>query len=202
MKVSNKMKIISMAAITIAAIVTIACANVSNPTDEPSSTQQWQKKYPQIFSNVGYSKLIESQGKLSQYQNKSESTQELIGTITNQFGIRDDILNFTLNYFQSNESATYAAIRFLQNDMNVFMATNVDTAVLYQNKNTLYIHCLMNIIDVYTANKYVNKIEYLKTNTPARMLQENKIKTYLNLKILGNTITTQNMDKICEQGNY
>ena len=58
-----------MAAITIAAIVTIACANVSNPTDEPSSTQQWQKKYPQIFSNVGYSKLIEFHGKFYQYLN-------------------------------------------------------------------------------------------------------------------------------------
>lgn len=45
------------------------------------------KKYPQLSNNVGYSKLAES---VPPYQAKTATQQELIGKVTNEFGIRDD----------------------------------------------------------------------------------------------------------------
>ena len=63
MKVSRKMKIISILGIAVVGVVVIACASFNNkpPTSvkiTPQSIDKWQKKAPQLFNNAGYSKLI------------------------------------------------------------------------------------------------------------------------------------------------
>ncbi len=203
MKMSKKMKIISMVAIGMAAILTIACANVSSSTIEPTSTQQWQKKYPQVFSKVGYSKLIESQGKLSQYQNIPESTQELIGTITNQFGIRDDVLSFTFNYFQGNESATIVAIKLAQIMTNLYLTNNQKDARNYYDQMFVAGWCLWHVLTVQDKIRYTRTVEKYISDTPARKEQSDKVDGLLSGGIYGyGNRTNADLKNICNKGNY
>ena len=197
MKVSNKMKIISMAAITIAAIVTIACANVSNPTNEPSSTQQWQKKYPQVFSNVGgYQKLFKSN--ISSINNKAESNNALI---TNQLGIYDKSLDYIITTLSQNPNLLYATIRLAQINEKMYLSMTTESAVFYANQAFVPLHCMnyfskykaksiyMPLINIYMANAFYKK-------------QINNSESLLNLKILGTDKTKFELDQICVNGAY
>ena len=192
MKVSKRMKIIAGVTIAVAALVVIACANVSNSPNEPSLNQQWQHKSPQVFSNGGYSKLIASQGKSYQYQKESKSTEQLVGKITNPFGIRDDILTYTLDYFKGNESATIVAIKLAQSMTNLYLASNQKDARSYYDQMFVAGWCLWHVSTAQSKIEYTRTVEKYTNDTPARKEQSDKVDRLLSGGIYGYGNRTDN----------
>lgn len=197
MKVSNKMKIISVLAICVVAVVTIACATVSKPIDEPSSREQWQQKYPQVFSNVGgYQKLFESN--ISNINNKAESNNALI---TNKLGIYDKSLDYIITTLSQNPNLLYATIRLAQINEKMYLSMTTESAIFYANQAFVPLHCMnyfsnnkaksiyMPLINIYMANAFYKK-------------QIKNSESLLNLKILGTDKTKFELDQICVNGAY
>jgi hypothetical protein len=187
MKVSRQMKIISSIGIVAIAIVAIACANLNNNSIVTSvnittqSIAKWQRKAPQLFSNVGYSKLIESCTLLN--KNMSESQAELLGIITNPFGIRDDILNYILtNIPESNTRTRIAAIKMSYYDQQ--MIGVVDDKVINQleNKAGAGLYCMQ--LPMLEENKLIKGYDKLLRNTPERLNEQNRIEHLLNGHII------------------
>jgi hypothetical protein len=197
MKVSNKMKIISMVAITITAIVTIACATVSNPNDEPSSIEQWQQKYPQVFNNVGYSKLIESAEIKSK---KIAELEQKIVSVTNKFGIYDPVLQYLITHI-SNESMLYASIRFQQYNELMYMSDSVESAVYYAREGNLPLHC-MDIISIAETSKTIKNISQIMDADAFYRARITQTENRLNLKLIGPNMPYSRMDTFCKTGNY
>lgn len=194
---SNKMKVISALAIGIATIVTTACANVNNSATDPKSSEQWQQKYPQVFNNVGYSKLIES----AEIKSKkiSESEQKMV-SVTNKFGIYDPVLQYLITHI-SNESMLYASIRFQQYNQLMYMSDSVESAVYYARQGNLPLHC-MDIISITETSKTIKNISQIMDSDAFYKDRITQTENRLNLKFIGSNITYSQMDILCKTGNY
>lgn len=190
------MKFILVLAIGLVAVVTIACANVNNPTDEPSSTQQWQKNHPQVFSNVGsYQKLFESNTSI--IKNKTESNQVLI---TNQFGIYDAVLTYLIETI-SNESMLYASIKFEQLNEKMYFSDSTESAVYYAREGNLPLNC-MALINSREERKILKETRKILMANQTYKTAIEKNQSRLNLHIIGSNLPYDKMDKICQTGNY
>jgi hypothetical protein len=199
MKVSRKMKILSSISIVIISVVAYACANLNNNGANVATHQsiaQWKTKAPQLFNNVGYSKLIESSTQLN--KNMSESQAELIGTITNPFGIRDDILDYILaNIPESNIRSRIAAIKMVYYDQEQIGITNDKILNQIENKAAAGLYCIK--LPLLDEHQFIKGYDKLLRNTPARLNEQNRIEHLLNGHVISADfgINTYDFKKQC-----
>ena len=199
MKVSRRMKIISGIALITGVMALIACSSVSTPS-QPQTASQWEQKYPEVFNNAGYSKLIESASLKNSQSNLSESYLALRGTVTNPFGIRDDVLDYTLNYFQGNESAIIYGIKLSQVITNLFLSNNNQSAKYYYNETFIMSWCVWHATSLPIKITYVEHIDKILRNTPERDQQFNKVEKLLSGGIYGyGDLTDLEISKKCNE---
>lgn len=159
----------------------------------------WDKKYPSVFKNVRYSKLIESKGILEAYENSPESLQILRGKITNEFGIRDDILEYILS-LNLSESNNYAIVKFSQ----------IATIIYFQAKNkteaTSYSQILVQSLFCFKSNNWLKisqKIDSMMRDTKERNKRMWWVDNhYFAYQALGTGLSGVEEGEICEKGNY
>jgi hypothetical protein len=204
------MKKIAIIGLAVTGIVAIGCATMGdNDTDSQANNQKkWQKQAPQLFNNVGYSKLAESAPKVADLP---ESLEELRGTITNPFGIRDDILEYIVkNIPSNNESAVRAAIKVAQYDQMIYFGNLTESeAINIHAKNVLAFTCLSNYLDVSPRKNDVNsvrkagKVEDVMFNTKSRVDHEWYVdRKYFSWKVLGTGLTVADEKIACERGEF
>lgn len=198
MIVSKKMKVISTAAIAIVTAVTIACANISNTKiGATSNSDNWQKKYPKVFSNAGYARLIESS--VMKVHQLTESQQRSV-SITNKLGIYDPVLKYLLTNV-SNESMLYAAIRFAQVNEEIYLSETTESTIYFANQSFIPLHCMNYFSNNHAKSIYMPLAKIYKSNA----FYSDRIartESMLNLKILGIDKSKEELDKICDLGGY
>lgn len=205
MKINKKTIFIALA---ILACLLIACSSLihsqSSSTNVTTTNvinkKLWQAKAPQLFSNIGYSKLVES---TNNNPTGSPSQNRYIGKVTNPFGIRDDVLEFILSSFPKNESAIYAAIRNEQYELLIFNAETDKEAVKYANDGGVAIWCLGNAIGDINADKFYDALNDVRLSTPEGKNIDKVVRRKLAWKIWGfGHKSTIELDSICNKGAY
>jgi hypothetical protein len=165
--------------------------------------QKWEKRYPQVFNNSGYNKLIESDGILNKLKNNPESLQKLQGKITNEFGIRDDILEYILS-LNLNTQANYAAIRMAQSEyLSYFFSNDKITVNNLANKEMLSSFCLMNFVGFNYMHKIHSEIDTKLRNTKERNERMWWVdNNYLGYHVIGTGLSTADEKEKCKRGDY
>ncbi|MCE2706832.1 MAG: hypothetical protein LW807_07130 [Proteobacteria bacterium] len=150
----------------------------------------WQKKYPQLSNNAGYGKLAES---VPAYQAKTASQQELIGKVTNEFGIRDDVLKLILNTIpESNVRATIAAIKMAQYYQQQIGVTDDKEMNVISNKALAANYCLN--LPMLEQHVFINKYADMLRDTPARKAEQNRIENLLSNHVISADYGIQSYD--------
>ena len=191
----------------IASLFVVGCAvvklNESVTPEEQSapSVAKWHNKNPQLFSNVGYiQQLEESAPKLAHLP---ESLEELRGVSTNPFGIRDDILQYIFtNIPESNESATRAAIKFMQYAQEIYYGDHTESEImLVHQREGLAIGCLMDYYpqDLDISLKIMNKMSDTKARDNHMWVIDRK---YFSWKVLGTGLNISEEIEVCEKGTF
>lgn len=151
---------------------------------------EWQKKYPQLTNNVGYSKLAES---VPPYQSKTATQQELIGKVTNQFGIRDDVLKLILTSIpESNVQATIAAIKMAQYYQAEIGVTDDKEMNLIANKASAASSCMN--IPMMDGWKFIQSYDKIIRDTPARQAEQDRIEHLLSNHVISADYGIQSYD--------
>ena len=180
-------------------IVVCGVAFVSCSSTGQGSGVNWQKKYPQLANNVGYSRLVES---VPAYQAKTASEQELIGKVTNQFGIRDDVLKLILTSIpESNVQATIAAIKMAQYDQAEIGVTDDKEMNLIANKAAAASACLSQNISMMDRSSFGQGYDKIIRDTPARQEEQSRIESLLSNHIISAYFGIQSYD-FKEQCNH
>ncbi len=176
--------------IALVLIVVCGVAFVSCSSNGQGAGVNWQKKYPQLTNNVGYSRLIES---VPAYQAKTASEQELIGKVTNQFGIRDDVLKLILTSIpESNVQATIAAIKMAQYDQAEIGITDDKEMNLIANKASAASSCMN--IPMMDGWRFVQAYDKIIRDTPARQAEQDRIEHLLNNLVISPDFGIQSYD--------
>lgn len=163
--------------------------------------QKWSQKYPQVFNNSGYNNLIESNGILNKLKNNPKSLQKLQGKITNEFGIRDDILEYILS-LNLNTQANYAIIQSTVNYNKIYyLAKSPKEANDFANKQSLAITCSSMITPDWLI--IGRKIDKMMRDTKAR---NNRMwwvdNNYLGYHVIGTGLSTAEENDVCRNGGY
>ena len=150
----------------------------------------WQKQYLRLANNVGYIRLAAS---VPISQTKSILQQELIGKITNNFAIRDDVLKLILNFIpESDVMSTIATIKMAQYYQQQIGVTDEKEMNLLANKAAAAVSCQnLSIIDSYNFGKAYDEII---RDTPARKLEQDRIERLLSNHIISADCGTQSDD--------
>lgn len=165
------------------------------------NNSKWEKDYPKIFNNSGYSKLIESKGILNKLKNNPESLQELQGKITNQFGIRDDILEYILS-LNLDERNNYSALKIAQTDTYIyFVAKNKTDALIYSKYYGLSLTCL----SIYYPQwlKISRHIDSMMRDTKSRDKRMWWVdNNYFSYQVIGTGLSVADENKKCKELEY
>ncbi|MDD3267422.1 MAG: hypothetical protein PHC75_09635 [Burkholderiales bacterium] len=150
----------------------------------------WTKKRPQFTNNVGFARLAESS---TTYQNKTITQQELIGTVTNQFGIRDEVLELILTSIpESDVRSTIAAIKMVQYDQMEVGITDDMAINKFANKAAAASSCInIPMMDRYNFGQAYDKI--IRDNS-ARKAEWDRIEHLLNGHVISNDYGIQSYD--------
>ncbi len=161
--------------------------------------QKWEKRYPQVFNNSGYNNLIESNGILNKLKNNPESLQKLQGKITNEFGIRDDILEYILS-LNLDESNNYAAIKFSQISNYIYFSDiSVVDANFYSKKQVQALFCL-NAKNWLKISRHIDAMMRDTKERNERMWWVDN--HYFAYKVIGTGLNSIDEDNICKNGGY
>lgn len=201
MRVSKKLRIISIIGIVVVGSVVIACANLGDDTKNgvhvtPQSTAKWKTKAPEIFNNAGYSKLVET---TKTDANISKSQAALIGTVTNPFGIRDDILDYILvSIPESNIRARIAEIKLAQLEQSELGVNDDKMLNMIENKTMAAVYCAH--LPIQDSAKFVKGYDKLLRNTTARQVEQDRIEHLLNGHVISADfgIDTYDYKKQCD----
>lgn len=212
------MKKMTVIGLIVVGVVTIGCAtlyeseNNSNPPKNTANIDKWKKQAPQLFNNAGYAKLEES---IPQPVNQSESMAQLMGTITNPFGIRDDILEFIIKTIPANnESANRAAIKMMQYSQQIYYGNlSQPEALLISNKYVLADDCLRTYlkqdVNYQSNNDPIKIVKY--TSSLREMMSDNKNRTnhvndtdrkYFSWQVIGTGLSTYEEAIACQKGEF
>ena len=218
MRVSKKVKIITLVSIVTVTIVSLACASMNNKTNELSSNQvtkqsilKWQLKAPQLFNNVGFNSLIESN--VVEISTVSKYQQQLVGATTNPFGIRDDMLSYILtNIPESNVAAIISAIKMVQFNQQEYYTNNVDELNKIVDKEMAALACLSTYLGGgITGADFIEGYNKVQRNTPMRKNKEEEIENQLGGRVISGNFgfwytANDSYESICarfiKQGDY
>ena len=161
------------------------------------SDNNWEKKYPQLANNVGYSKLAES---VPAYQAKTASEQELIGKVTNQFGIRDDVLKLILTSIpESDTRSTIAAIKMAQYFQQQIGVTDDKEMNVIANRASAAMSCIN--LPMLEMNNLINNYAEMLRDTSARQTEQHRIEGLLANHVISADYGIQSYD-LKEQCNH
>ena len=194
------MKIISGIALITGVMALIACSSVSTPS-QPQTASQWEQKYPEVFNNAGYSKLIKSASLKNSQSNLSESYLALRGTVTNTFGIRDDVLNYVITNIKKNNTSFYAALRVSQL-MQQQMLESTPEKVLNISQNMFIAVSCIKLPDINQETNFIRQLNYLYRNTALREQREKNIESILNGKFIDPNMTMDDIKNSCNRMDY
>ena len=164
---------------------------------------KWETKFPKVFNNSGYSKLIESKEILEQFKNNPESLQELQGKITNEFGIRDDILEYILS-LNLDENSSKALIKMSQYDNAMYyLSKNDKEANIWANKGALAMRCVFYFLNDKKSIKLIRETDLMMRNTKERNKYMWWIDTnYLGYHVIGTGLSMPEENKKCKESYY
>ena len=183
----KKRYLIALVLIVVCGVAFVSCSSTGQ-----GSGVNWQKKYPQLTNNVGYSRLIES---VPAYQAKTASEQDLIGKVTNQFGIRDDVLKLILTSIpESDTGSTIAAIKMAQYNQAEIGLTNDMEINSIENKASAAVSCTSDQM-IFQNSKFFDSYNQLLRDTPARQAEQDRIEHLLNNHVISNDYGIQSYDK-------
>ena len=183
----KKRYLIALVLIVVCGVAFVSCSSTGQ-----GSGVNWQKKYPQLTNNVGYSRLIES---VPAYQAKTASEQDLIGKVTNQFGIRDDVLKLILTSIpESDTGSTIAAIKMAQYNQAEIGLTNDMEINSIENKASAAVSCMSDQM-IFQNSKFFDSYNQLLRDTPARQAEQDRIEHLLNNHVISNDYGIQSYDK-------
>lgn len=195
--------LVIVGAIAAAGLTTCATKITSTSKAIPKTEQQWEAKYPQVFSNVGYAKLIESAPEINQYSKLPESLQELSGTITNKFGIRDDILDFIIKKSaeSTDERIFRAAILYAQSRQKIYYGNvTQEEALKLVRHASLLGGCLRGYTNDFTVTDGINK-RMRDDRWRDNHMREISHK-YFSWQLLGSGLSTAEKKAICNKGAF
>lgn len=163
--------------------------------------QKWSQKYPQVFNNSGYNNLIESNGILNKLKNNPKSLQKLQGKITNEFGIRDDILEYILSLNLNNEFVNIAAIKYAQGiNLIYYSDLNFNEKQKIDNNLSLILTCLTLFTKNYNIYDRIN--QYYSDNGVRKSYIENFDNHYFAYKVIGSGLSFVDEKEKCKKGDY
>ena len=159
--------VISLVIIVIALIFTHKAINYNDSDDNNKqhvviNESKWLGRYPQLGA-------IESSAISVPITVATDSKRaELIGVITNQYGIRDDILQYILNNVPaSNKQGIEAAIHLAQNEYDIYYGSDDPEKIRYSANMMGHIIRCMNVF--FEEQDHTSRnIAKLYRNTPAR----------------------------------
>lgn len=201
--INKYLKLLLIFAITGAIVV--ACAAMETKSKEsnsgPHTVAEWDQKYPQVFANAGYSGLIESSAQLKSLHNSPESQQELIGTITNPFGIRDDILMLTLSIPESTPQLRVAIIKYSQIINKMYYENiNIEARLKLANQLSLSLTCARIAEGGYY---WITQVNDMMRDTAERSLHLNKMdSTVFSWHVIGSGLSINEEIARCKNGSY
>ncbi len=145
-----------------------------------AQSDRWKSEYPRLYTNAGYQKLEQTAPHKANF-----SEDELTSKITNQFGIRDDILNLILNTFPESETqSTIAAIKMAQYFQAQIGVNDPDKVNFLANKAAAALSCVN--LPMLKEHQFIKDFDMLLRNTPARLAEEERIEHLLNGRIISN----------------
>ena len=129
------------------------------------------------------------------YQAKTASEQDLIGKVTNQFGIRDDVLKLILTSIpESDTGSTIAAIKMAQYNQAEIGLTNDMEINSIENKASAAVSCMSDQM-IFQNSKFFDSYNQLLRDTPARQAEQDRIEHLLNNHVISNDYGIQSYDK-------
>ncbi|MCC2645195.1 MAG: hypothetical protein K0R94_973 [Burkholderiales bacterium] len=147
----------------------------NSATGDPVSSV-WVNKYPQ---------LANMQQKISSNTNKiPPSKKPFVGNITNQFGIRDDILrNIAQSIPAANESALYHALKYAQYSQAIYLFKDKNGAFQNMQDMIYAIDCLSNSYGMINTHNLILKNIAIKKDNQFRLTQVRKTEQLLAFNI-------------------
>lgn len=198
------LKLLLIFAITGAIVV--VCSTIESKSkqsnSEPQTVAQWQQKYPAVFANAGYQSLIESNTQLEALQHLPESQQELIGVITNPFGIRDDILDYILINIPESDSHGLKALLFYTKYTQEVYYSNLsqESLIMRSNDSTLMAACLDEYYGVDKGIELTKGVNTLMRDTKSRNQHLDQIdQKVFGWSVLGG-LTSKKINEACFHG--
>lgn len=176
-------KILIFLVIVISILIAITYINWN--TREKSSDlnynfkDKWEAKAPNLFKSIGYNKLVESRN----LDKISESQKQLIGEVTNPFGIRDDILDYILTYIpESDTRSRIAAIKMAYYDQMEIGVTDDKIINNYANKALAAVYCMQ--LPMSKLDSFGKGYDKLLRNTQLKKNEQNRIENLLNNHVI------------------
>ena len=188
MGIRKKRIALAILAATLVAGVVYIIYNIKPQVKVPNTISQWNHKYPSVFNNSKYTKLIDQTPR-----ELNELQTELIGISTNQFGVRDDILDYILTFIpEHNYQARVAAIKRAKFDQSEIGLTDSAKLNEIENKASAAIYCLN--LSPTEAKKFIKKYDSLLRNTIKRSEEQNRIEHLLSGYVISPDFGIENSD--------
>ncbi|MCC2624832.1 MAG: hypothetical protein K0R14_705 [Burkholderiales bacterium] len=136
----------------------------------------WVNNYPQ---------LADIQQKIPANNNKIPLSQKpLVGKVTNQFGLRDDILkNIVESVPNINASALYHAIRYAQYSQAMYLSNDKDEASQNMQDMMYAISCLSDSYGMTNTHNLILKTVEIRGDNQLRFTQQRKSEQLTAFKI-------------------
>ncbi len=198
-KISRRMKINTLIIIIIIIIIEVTCNILkSTPPSTSVSEKHWISIYPQL-GRINASMPILGSSKVGFVAESSKD--ELLGKITNQYGIRDDILNYILKTIPAeNESALFHAIKMAQYTQQMYISNDRETAIKEAESMGASIDCLMDSYGMVNTDNLVVALDKIRDDTPLRLHQERVGEQLMGWQVIKANMTP--IDKLCNSGDY
>lgn len=178
--------------------------SVKKSNSIPKSEAAWEEKYPAVFKTAGNMSIKLSTSNIVPNQNMAipESMAKLEGTITNKFGIRDDILEYIINTVpKDNRLVIKAALKMAKIRQTIYYENiSTDDAVKLADNDSLLTACLR----IYTGNYGIDdgidkRMRDNKDRDSHMWIIDRK---FFSWKIIGSSLSVADEKIACEKGDF
>lgn len=180
--------------------------SVKKSNSIPKSEAAWEEKYPAVFKTAGNMSIKLSTSNIVPNQNMAipESMAKLEGTITNKFGIRDDILEYIINTVpKDNPKLLEAVIRDANyTNMSYYAATD-DERLLISKKWALAGIC----VTLFSkGNEYIEISRHIdgmmRDTTERDKYMWDSDRRLFSWKVIGSGLSVIDERIACEKGDF
>ena len=147
----------------------------------------------------------EKQSEVVKIEKQTVSLKELEGTITNRYGIRDDIVRYIeRNMPKGNPIIDTATFKFAAITNEIYYHTSEKDAMEKAQTQFIALQCLRKQMSMVEWDKFTDGINNMMNDTPERKKHTKDIDNkYFGWKIFTVKISDDEKLKIvCESGNY